>query len=87
MKTDVDNIKAHVDKINSRYTDLVQKKAQLDGMWDGPASETFKKAFDDDLIALMTMISNLQKVYNYENMAKECYKSCEQQVSGVISDI
>jgi WXG100 family type VII secretion target len=87
MQRDAGNIQGCIDRINHQYSDLVQKKTQLDAMWDGPASETFKHAFDDDLTALQTMIANLQKVYNYENMAKECYIACEQQISGVISDI
>jgi uncharacterized protein YukE len=87
MKTDVDNIKSNVDKITRRYSELIQKKVELDSMWDGSASETFKKAVDDDIVALMTMMRNLEKIYNYENAAKDSYKSCEQQISGVISDI
>lgn len=87
MKTDVENIKECIDKISNRYSDLIQKKVQLDAMWDGPASELFKKTYDDDLMVLMMMISNLQKLYSYENMAKECYQLCENQVYGVISDI
>lgn len=87
MKTDADSIKENVNTISKLYSDLVTKRNQLDDMWDGPASETFKKAFSDDLAALMVMVGNLQKICNYENMAKDCYQSCENQVAGVISDI
>lgn len=87
LKNDTDSIKENVDTILQLYSELVEKRAQLDAMWDGPASEAFKKAFGDDLVGLMTMISNMQRIYNYGNMSKECYENCENQVSGVISDI
>lgn len=87
MKTDLSNIEGNLGKISDYYQELIIKRTQLDAMWDGPTSETFKKSFGDDLVALMTMLSDLQRVYNYENMAKECYEACENQIAGVISDI
>ena len=87
MKQDVDNIIALVQQMEYDYQKLSQEKIALDRMWDGPASEAFKKVFDDDLVVLQAMINNLKKIHIYENMAKECYHTCETQIEGVISDI
>lgn len=87
MKQDVDNIMASVNQISMKYTDLIQKKAELDTMWDGPASESFKKVTEDDMIALATVIGNLKKVYEYENIARERYEQCENRISGEIAGI
>lgn len=87
MKADIDQMAKSIKNMSDSRSELLEKKEQLDSMWDGPASEEFKNAFQDDLEALYVMISNMQRIFNYEKMAKECYENCENQVSGVIADI
>lgn len=87
LKSDAGSVKGYIDQMERKLTALRNDATQLDAMWDGPASESFKEAFNADLAALETMISNLKKLYNYEQMAKEKYESCETQVQSVVSDM
>lgn len=87
MRRDVENMIAFVRQMEGNYRDLVQRKGELDGMWDGLASESFRKAFDDDLSALQIMVDELKEIYSYEDMARGSYNACEHQVSEMISGI
>lgn len=87
MRGDVEGLDAQIRNMNRAYQALQQKKGELDVMWDGPASESFKNAFQDDLTALQTMIQNMQKLSAYENTAKGKYEQCENRVSEIISGI
>ena len=87
MKSDVERLNDLVKRIHDRHSDLMQKKQELDNMWDGPASEATKAAIQDDLNALQVMIENMKKIYQYENTAKDKYNSCENQISGIIAGI
>ena len=87
MGQDVTNVNDYLQRMGGDYQNLIQRKAILDKMWDGSANEAFNKVFNDDLIALMTMLSNLKKLYSYEEMAKNSYAACENMVAELISDI
>lgn len=87
LKSDAGSVKGYIDQMDRKLLSLRNGATQLDSMWDGPASEAFKAAINEDLTALETMISNLKKIYNYEQMAKVKYENCETQVSGVVSDM
>ena len=87
MRTDVEGLSGAVDRINNLCNDLQQKKENLDSMWDGPASEAFKDAFQGDLTALTAMIENLKRMYRYEGTAREKYDNCENQIAGMISEL
>lgn len=87
LKTDAEKVKGYVDRIQAKMTRLIKYLAELDAMWDGAASDSFQKAYKDDLLALSIMISNMAKLYGYENEAKVRYEICERQISTMISEI
>ena len=87
MQSNAEDLRDCVNRISNQYGDLVQRKQELDSMWDGEAGDTFRKEFEEDLAALKAMIDNLQKVYSFEDMARGAYQSCENQISGMISDL
>lgn len=87
MGQDVGSIGSYLQRLDKDYQNLVERKAVLDKMWDGSANEAFNRVFNDDLVALMTMLANLKKLYNYQEMAKNCYATCENLVEGLVADI
>lgn len=87
LKSDAELVETYIGNMKNKMQNIKNDLAELDAMWDGQASETFKKAFNDDVEALSTLISNLNKLYAYETLAYEKYESYESQVSGVVSGL
>ena len=87
LEVDADSIREYVDTISDCFAELSEKKSQLDRMWEGPASNNFNLAFDDDLKTLITMINNLYNLYDYANISKQRYQLCERQISDLISEL
>lgn len=87
LGTDAESVKSNIQKIKKSMEDMKKDVTQLDSMWDGPTSEAFKKAFQDDMNALNTIIKNLEQIYNFETTAKSKYESCERQVASKVSGI
>ncbi len=87
LKSDASSIEASIKRINISLKNLQSDLIKLDSMWDGPASETFKVAYNSDIEALRTVISNLTKLNNYEKTARNKYDSCEQKVGSIVSSI
>ena len=57
----------------------------LDGMWDGPASEVFKFAYENDLEKLKATVEILREFNIFETNACEMYDACEAEVRGIVS--
>lgn len=87
LSTDADTVAGMISGIKSELNGMKQNVAQLDGMWDGPSSEAFKKAFQDDMNAMETIVKNLESIHSYEVNAKSKYESCENRVGGIVAGI
>ena len=87
LKNDSDQVNACIKNMKSEMEKMKESVSQLDQMWDGPSSEAFKKAFQDDMKAFQTILSNLDKIYGYETNAKAKYEDCERKVSDLIAEI
>lgn len=87
LKSDAFSIGTSIQKIEKSLANLQSDLTKLDSMWDGPASETFKAAYNSDIAALKTVISNLKKLNNFETSAREKYDSCEQKIGSIVSSI
>lgn len=87
LKSDTSSIGTSIQKIEKTLTNIQNDLTKLDSMWDGPASETFKVAYNSDIAALKTVISNLKKLNDFEISAREKYDSCEQKVGSIVSSI
>ena len=59
---DADNITAAIKRLKTAMTELKKAKSTIDTMWDGSASESFKRAFDDDMKALDAFIKNIENM-------------------------
>ena len=87
LNTDAETVAGMISGIKTELNGMKQNVAQLDSMWDGPSSEAFKKAFQDDMNAMETIIKNIESIHSYEVNAKSKYESCENRVSGIVAGI
>lgn len=87
LKNDASEIKDHINAINKKVKDLRSHNAVLDGMWDGPSSETFKLAFESDITALETILGALGSLNEYEENARQRYDECEDKVADLVNQI
>lgn len=85
LGTDADSVRTNILKMKQSMKSLKEEAAKLNGMWSGATNDTFKKAFEDDVNALNTMLSNLDKIYSFETNAKTKYETCEKKVTSLAS--
>ena len=71
LNRDAGQVDAYIRKIRTEMGRMKSSVEAMDKMWDGPGSEAFKKAFQDDMKDLETIIKNLEQVHTYEvNLVK-----------------
>lgn len=87
LNRDAGQVDAYIRKIRTEMGRMKSNVEAMDKMWDGPGSEAFKKAFQDDMKDLETIIKNLEQVHTYEVNAKKKYESCESKVHELVSGI
>lgn len=87
LNTDAGTVHAAATQISKQLAALQKGVTELNAMWDGPSHQAFHQAFTDDLTALSTMITNLNKLYQYEVNAKEKYETCENRVINEVNQI
>lgn len=87
LKSDAETIRANIAEMKKLMTDLQNSLTQLDAMWDGPTSESFKSVFHSDVNALDRVISYLNEINKFEDKAKADYEKCERHVGEIISAI
>lgn len=87
LSRDAGQVDMYIRKMKSEMGKMKSSVADMDRMWDGPGSEAFKKAFQDDMNDLETIIRNLEQAYKYEVNAKKQYESCENKVHELVSGI
>ena len=84
---DAESVETYIAKIKKQITEMKSSVSDLDAMWDGPSSEAFKKAFQQDMKAMNVIIKGLEGLHKYEDTAKRKYEDCEKKVSSLISEI
>lgn len=87
LGTDADRIQTYTANIAKEIEAMEQDVGVLMQMWDGPSSEAFHKAFQDDMRAMETVMKNLKGIYHYDTNAKKEYEACERKVSSMIAEI
>ncbi len=87
LGTDADRADGYIKNISREISNMKNSVSQLDSMWDGPASDAFKKAFADDMNAAAAIMKNLESLHTYETNAKAEYEKCERRVSSLVSEI
>lgn len=87
LKSDVSDIKGHIKSIEKEIADLRSHNAALDAMWDGPSSEAFKMAFEQDIAALEQIVKSISSLNDYEDNARVKYDECERKVSELVNQI
>lgn len=87
LRTDAEKVNKYISNIEASKKALQECLVKLDKMWDGEASEAFKKAMAKDILELEAMIENLKEIYKYETNAKNKYDTCEGRVAELIAQI
>ncbi len=87
LNGDAETAAGLIQSIKTELGNMKQSVAQLDGMWDGPGSEAFKRAFQDDMNAMDTVLKNLDNIHSFEVNAKSKYYACERNVGDIVAGI
>lgn len=87
LNGDAETIARLIQSIKTELGNMKQSVAHLDGMWDGPGSEAFKSAVQDDMNAMETVLRNVESIHSYEVNAKTKYESCERRVGDIVAGI
>ena len=87
LRRDVSDISGHLKGIKKEIQDLRTHNTALDAMWDGPSSETFKAAFENDITALEQILESLISLNEYEDNARVKYDECENKVADLVNQI
>ena len=87
LESDARQIGDHIKQIQRLIGNLRDHNRVLDGMWDGPASETFKMNLEADIKALEEVLKTLDGINRYEDNAKTKYNQCEQKVGDLVNQI
>ena len=87
LNSDSNQISECIRAIKSEMGKMEASAGQLDSMWDGESSETFKSVFKEDRDLLAAVIISLEKIQKDEMDAKSKYYSCENKVSSLVSAI
>ena len=87
LNNDANSVQQCIERMKKSKENLSSAIVTLDGMWDGSSSEAFKGAVQNDLNDLQAIISQLQKIYQYEVTAKDKYNACENRVGEIVRSI
>ncbi|MDO5410937.1 MAG: WXG100 family type VII secretion target [Lachnospiraceae bacterium] len=87
LKTDADQIENVICSMEKKKEKLQAELEHLNSMWEGPAKESFTKAFRSDLKILDSVLKNLRTIQRYEVQSKEKYDNCENRVHELVSGI
>ncbi len=87
LNSDMISVSERIESIRSTLNYLEEQAGVLDGMWNGPGSDAFKKAFHSDLMAMQTVIGNLEDLNRYEEKAYGKFQRCGIDVRAAIDEI
>ena len=73
--------------MQTKLKELTQKMEELDGMWDGPASETFRVQFTSDCAAFQEMCGVIRDFIDSVEYAAKEYDVCEGKVKSAVQAI
>lgn len=73
--------------MQTRLNALVEKMTELDAMWDGPASETFRTQFNSDCAAFQEMCDVIRDFMDSMEYAAKEYDVCEGKVKEAVNAI
>jgi len=84
---DIDKLSTVLEKIKSQLEMTFAEVQALDGMWDGPANETFVTQFTKDYNDSLELCKVIQSLIDCMDYAKKQYDSCENEVNNIVSSI
>lgn len=87
LDADANSIGEYIRIIEGSISRLEEDYSELDTMWEGPASEAFRKVYNEDIDSLKVITENLKKINNFEIEARKKYENCEQEVGNIVASI
>lgn len=82
-----DTISGKTKEMKEGVTELRIAISKLNQGWEGEAHEEFIQSVEQDLKTLEKLISNINKIHNFQNHAMQDYVSCENKVAEYISEL
>lgn len=84
---DIENYQNAKQRLKESYNSFVEHIGALDSMWDGPAKKEFDNRFRNDSERALSLINQLESVYDNLIYANTEYDSCEKTIATIIDEI
>lgn len=82
-----DTIDQKTKEMREGVTELRIAMNKLNQGWEGAAHEEFVQSVEQDLRSLEKLISNVKKIRDFQNRAKQEYVSCENKVADYMNEL
>ncbi len=82
-----DTIAGRTKEMQEGVMELRIAMTKLNQGWEGEAHEEFVQSVEQDLKALEKLISNINKIHDFQNHAMQDYVSCENKVAEYILEL
>lgn len=87
LNTDINALRAALDKARKQIDDMFNDIKELDTMWDGMANDAFNKQFASDYENAQSLCKTVESLIECMEFAKQQYNACENAVSGIVDTI
>lgn len=87
LKTDVEEMKETLTRIETQYQTMFEGIRSLDGMWEGKTHDMFMTQVGKDYEDMQEMCKTIRELLGCFAYADHEYIHCENQVSSIVSAI
>lgn len=84
MMSKAQNINAKIEEWNQKVNNIYRLQAELDGMWDGNANDTFNAQWNEDRTKYNNLTQVMQEYCRAINNAAQLYSEREQEIVNII---
>ena len=84
MMSKAQNINAKIEEWNQKVNNIYRLQAELDGMWDGNANDTFNAQWNEDRTKYNNLTQVMQEYCQAVNNAAQLYAEREQEIVNII---
>lgn len=87
LQSDINDMRASLAKVKSKTESMFEDINALNGMWEGPAHETFIQQFTADYRRMKELQDAIGKLIDNMQYADKEYISCESGIQSIINTI
>lgn len=84
MMSKAQSISTKIEEWNQKVNNIYKLQAELDGMWDGNANDTFNAQWNEDRTKYNTLTQVMQEYCQAVVKAAQLYAAREQEVVNII---